>query len=121
MDNHLRGKLGEDNAVAFLQRQGYEVLDRNFRCRLGEIDIIARKENFIVFVEVKLRKSFRYGTAREYVTLSKQRKIILAAEFWLAGHPTRLQPRFDVVELYAPEGADRPARIEHIPDAFRLN
>ena len=113
------GVWWEDRAVRYLRLRGYRVLERNFRCRQGEIDIIARKGGFIVFVEVKLRKNADHGEAREFVTYAKQRRVICAAEYWLVKNNCELQPRFDVMEIYAPEGTGtlRPT-IRHLENAF---
>ena len=71
-------------------------------------------------MEVKLRKSSSYGEAREFVTASKQQKLKMTASFFLAGRPWAqdLQPRFDVLEIYAPQGPEGPTRCEHLTDAF---
>lgn len=120
-DARLLGAFGEDAACAYLKRRGYRIIGRNFRCRLGEVDVIARKGRFIVFAEVKLRKSAAFGEAREFVTAAKQRRVILAAELWLARNQTGLQPRFDVIEVYAPEGiATKHPEIHHVEDAYQL-
>ena len=74
-----RGDWGEDRAVHYLRLHGYKILGRNFRCRQGEIDIIAKKGEFVAFVEVKQRKNADFGQAREFVTVSKQRRVIAAA------------------------------------------
>ena len=115
------GAWGETVAGAYLRRRGYRLLARNFRCRGGEIDIVARKGRYVAFVEVKLRRSGDFAEAREFVTAKKQARVINAAQLWLLKNPTELQPRFDVIEVYAPEGADteRP-KINHIKDAFEL-
>lgn len=117
----LLGAWGEDAASDYLKKHGYAVIGRNFACRLGEIDIIAEKGAYVVFVEVKLRKDDRFAAAAEFVTAAKQRRIISAAELWLSRNPTKRQPRFDVIEVYAPEGwhTKNPV-INHIEDAFRL-
>ena len=118
------GRLGEDTACTFLTGKGYRIITRNFRCRVGEIDIIAAKGEYVVFVEVKLRKSDTYVSAAEYVTRSKQRKIKLAAGYWLNYAEDRLglaaepQPRFDVIEIYAPDGAEGLLTVNHIENAF---
>ena len=91
-----------------LRREGWTIAATNFRCRMGELDIVAQNEWYLVFVEVKLRRDGRYGAACEAVTPSKQRKLRLAAQFYLLGHPTGLQPRFDVAEVYAPQGVRTP-------------
>lgn len=114
------GKFGEDKAAAFLRRKGYLIVERNFSCRFGEIDIIARKGNFIVFAEVKLRKNAEFAVAREFVTYSKQRRIISSASLWLSIKQCELQPRFDVIEIYAPDGdKSRKLEINHLKDAFQ--
>lgn len=120
MDAEGLGAWGEAKAAGFLRRRGYEIIERNFSCRAGEIDIIARKKDFIVFVEVKTRKSDDYVSAREYVTRQKQRRILDTAALWLSRRDgEELQPRFDVIEVYAPKGKNSLLpRIEHIEDAF---
>ena len=117
----LLGDFGEDAACSFLKRKRYRIECRNFSCRIGEIDIIARKGAFIVFAEVKLRRNADFGEAKEFVTPRKQRRVIAAAEYWLMKHPTELQPRFDVIEVYAPEGLRTiHPEIHHIEDAYQL-
>ena len=83
-EKRTAGSYGEDVAAAFLTRKGYTVLQRNFSCRLGEIDIIASDAAYLLFVEVKLRKDAEHGLAREFVTRSKQKKIILTAKYYLS-------------------------------------
>jgi len=117
-DKNTLGRFGEEKAAERLASIGYKILARNFRCRLGELDLVAQQGRFIVFVEVKLRKNTAYGTAAEFVTASKQRKVFLAAQFYLQKHPTSLQPRFDVIEVYAPQGTEGEIRINHIENAF---
>lgn len=114
------GQWGEKKAAEMLERKGYRIVARNYRCRLGEIDIIARKESILAFVEVKLRKNSASVEAREYVTISKQKKIRLTAENYLALREwaQRLQPRFDVVEVYAPMGVEGDCRLNHLENAF---
>lgn len=113
------GQWGEDRAAEWLQARGWRITARNFRCRMGEIDLIAENGRYLAFVEVKLRKDGSYGAACEAVTPAKQRKLRLTAEFYLLGHPTALQPRFDVAEVYAPRGArtEQPD-IYYIENAF---
>ena len=115
----LLGQWGEEQVAEKLRREGWSITVRNFRCRIGEIDIIAENGKYLAFVEDKLRKDGRYGAACEAVTLSKQRKLRTTAEYYLMYHPTRLQPRFDVAEVYAPQGVrtDRPD-IYYIESAF---
>lgn len=100
----IKGSYGERLVAEALERNHWTVLERNFRCRFGEIDLIAKGKEYIVFVEVKLRRTARFAAAREFVTREKQRKLRATAEWYLAEHPTDLQPRFDVAEVYAPDG-----------------
>lgn len=113
------GRWGEDRMAEWLQERGWRIAARNFRCRMGEIDLIAENGRYLAFVEVKLRKDGRYGAACEAVTLSKQRRLRAAAEYYLISHPTALQPRFDVAEVYAPQGVrtEKPD-IYYIENAF---
>lgn len=120
MDRKSLGAWGEQQAARYLCLRGYRILERNYSCRSGEIDIVAKKGNFIVFVEVKLRKNSKFAEAREFVTYAKQRRILSAAGLYLASHDWDLQPRFDVIEIYAPAGeSSRKVRINHIIDAFQ--
>ncbi len=113
-----RGRTGEDIAFEFLLSNGHTAVTRNFRSRIGEIDIVTTYEGFVVFTEVKLRKNLSFAEASEFVDYNKVYKIRRTAEFWLIQNPTTLQPRFDVIEIYAdPRGNDSP-RINHIIGAF---
>lgn len=113
----MTGAWGEHIAREHLERQGYRTVETNFRTRFGEIDIIAAHGQYIVFVEVKTRKSDRFAAAREFVTPQKQQRLRAAAAEWLQQHPTDQQPRFDVVEVYGGEGAAAP-RVNHLENAF---
>ena len=120
-DRKERGDWGEDHAVRYLRLRGYRIVERNFRCRQGEIDIIAKKGEFIAFVEVKQRKNADFGQAREFVTYAKQQRVIAAAELWLLKTRCELQPRFDVIEIYAPDGVKTVfPEIHHLENAFTL-
>lgn len=113
------GLWGEQQAAAFLEQKGYQILRNRFRCREGEIDLVAAGHGFLCFVEVKLRKDTSMGEAREYVTRAKQRKVRTAALGYLAQYPSYLQPRFDVVEVYAPQGMKtQDPMIRHWENAF---
>ena len=119
MPNTGSGRLGEQLTAEYLEEKGYEIVERNFKCRFGEIDIIARNREYLTFVEVKLRKSDAFGEAREFVDARKQERIRATAALWLETHETALQPRFDVVEVYAPDGMHTKApEIRLIEDAF---
>ena len=116
-DSRERGILGEGIASDFLKSCGYTFLESNFRSYLGEIDLIVRDEKHIVFVEVKLRKNADFAHALEYVGKEKQRKIIATASFWLSSNKSKLQPRFDVIEVYL-TGQEKAPVINHIKNAF---
>ncbi len=118
-DTKLLGRFGEAAAADYLRKKGYALLGLNYRTRLGEIDLIASRGRYVVFAEVKLRKNSAFASAREFVTPAKQRRIIAAAQEWLQRNPSQLQPRFDVIEVYASDGAAtaRP-EIRHWENAF---
>ena len=113
------GQWGEALVAEDLGRKGWRIAARNFRCRFGELDIVAENGRYLAFVEVKLRKNDRFGSACEAVTPAKQRRLRAAAELYLMGRPTGLQPRFDVAEVYAPLGVrtEKPD-IYYIENAF---
>ena len=118
-ESNQLGVWGESLAAGYLREHGYEVLEANFRSRFGEIDLIARKGGYVAFVEVKLRRSDRYGRAAEQVDGRKQQRLMLAARSYLALHPQECPMRFDVVEVYAPQGRmDRRPQIIHWKAAF---
>lgn len=102
----LLGRWGEAQVAEYLHKKGYRLIASGYRCRMGEIDLIARKGPYLAFVEVKLRRDAKFATAREQVTAAKQRKILVTAEHFLAQHPEmgEYRCRFDVAEVYAPEG-----------------
>ncbi len=117
--NNLTGAWGEALAAAYLRKNGYKILAMGYQCRFGEIDIIAQRKGFLVFAEVKLRKNDAFAQAREYVNFAKQNRIRTTASIYLAENPTQLQPRFDVIEVYAPQGmqTSKP-EICHLEGAF---
>ena len=108
MSTRLLGSFGEALCAEKLRKKGYRILGMNYRTRLGEIDVIAADRRFVVFVEVKLRQDDSFAKAREFVTRAKQARIIAVAQEWLQQNPTNLQPRFDVAEIYAPQGTQTP-------------
>ena len=119
MDPRKRGKWGEGIAVEFLKNKGYTIAATGFRSRFGEIDIIAKSKECLIFAEVKTRKNSNFAHAREFVSKDKQRKLISTANFWLMKRPTKLQPRFDVIEVYAIHGEQTESpEINHIENAF---
>ena len=118
--NNLVGAWGESVAAEYLRRKHFLILASGYRSRFGEIDLIAADRTYLVFVEVKLRKNDRFAAAMEYVDWRKQDRIRTTARMYLAENPTDLQPRFDVVEIYAPEGTQtRHPVIHHLEDAFQ--
>lgn len=120
MEQQTLGQFGEEQAARYLRRRFYTILERNYRCRFGEIDLIAADRSCLVFAEVKLRRSDAFARAAEFVDRRKQNRLRLAAELWLSQHETELQPRFDVIEIYAPAGADtKKPVINHLEDAFQ--
>ena len=116
----LTGAWGEATAAEFLRKKHYKLVAAGYRSRFGEIDLIMQDRKFLVFVEVKLRKKADFAAAREYVDRNKQDRLRITASMYLSQNPTTLQPRFDVVEIYAPEGplTAKPV-IEHMEDAFQ--
>ena len=117
--NNDLGLWGERQAARFLIRKGLRLLEHSYRCRRGEIDLIMEDGDELAFVEVKLRRSDRYGAPAEYVTAVKRERLRAAASHYLQSHKTEKQPRFDVVEVYAPKGMDTdPIPVRHIPNAF---
>lgn len=117
--NNLNGAWGEALAAEFLRKKKYTLVAAGYRSRFGEIDLIAENKQYLVFVEVKLRKSADFAAAREYVNRRKQDKIRVTASIYLSQHPTKLQPRFDVVEIYCPQGRSTPdPQITHLEGAF---
>lgn len=100
-ERHEIGKIGENIATKYLEQIGYEILQRNFECKLGEIDIIAKDKEEIVFVEVKTRANMLYGKPKEAVDTIKQKHIYKSAEFYIyIKHLENLPVRIDVIEVY---------------------
>jgi len=114
------GRLGEAAAADALERDGLRVVARRFRLRTGEIDLVAERDDLVVFVEVKTRRSSRYGAPAEAVTrLKRERMARVALAFLSRTGRLERRVRFDVVEVYADDGGLR--RLRHIRDAFRLD
>lgn len=114
-----RGAAAERLAGAWLRRRGLRPLDLNYRCRVGEIDLVMRDGNTLVFIEVRYRRRDRFGSAAESVNRVKQHRIIRAASRYLQQHPRWANEvcRFDVVSL---SGDECDPEIEWIRDAFEL-
>jgi putative endonuclease len=120
-DNKGVGNLGEEVAAAFLEKRRYRILERNFRCKGGEVDIIARdpEDKSLVFIEVKARKDLSYGVPQLAVNPFKQRQISKAALTWLSKNRLHDQnARFDVIAILLAD--DGLHKIEHIVNAFEL-
>ena len=115
----ILGKTGEDLAVRYLRKNGYTILETNYRNSLGEIDIIAKEQDTIVFVEVKTRKNNRFAHPKEAVTSRKQKTISRVAQAWLKQRKKKdAKARFDVVAVLADQ--NKP-EIELIKHAFTLD
>ncbi|MDY3118041.1 MAG: YraN family protein [Peptoniphilus sp.] len=112
------GGAGEAIAAKFLEKQGHEILERNFRFRRGEIDIISFKKGLVIFTEVKTRTNVAYGDPKDAVDIYKRRQIYLTAEHYLSNRPCFYRAaRFDVIEVFL---TDAPM-IHHIKNAFDGN
>ena len=115
-ERHETGKIGEDIATKYLQQSGYEIIKRNFECKIGEIDIIAKDKDEIVFVEVKTRASTLYGLPKEAVDQTKKKHIYRSAEFYIyIKHLENKPVRIDVIEVYKKRGK---FKVYHIKNAI---
>lgn len=110
------GKAGESHVAKLLEKRGYQIVKRNFSCRFGEIDIIARNGQYLVFVEVKTREKDGMTAPFEAITPEKQKRIIRTAGLYLVEHPTALQPRFDAAAVYTQKG--KIVGEEYLENAF---
>lgn len=107
-------------AAEYLRKKRYKILATGFRSRYGEIDLIVSNKQFLVFVEVKLRRTNLFADAREFVDFRKQNRLRTTASIYLSQYPSDLQPRFDVIEIYAPDGTStKNPVINHLEDAFQ--
>lgn len=114
MNNKEKGEIGEKIASKYLLSKGAEILENNYRIKSGEVDIIAKLDNELIFVEVKSRSSIRYGYPSESVNYNKIKKITNTAKYYILKNNLYNVPiRFDVVEIYFSEH-----RINHIVNAF---
>lgn len=112
----MNGKLSETAAAVYLFLNGYKILDRNFHSRFGEIDIVAKKKNTLVFVEVKARGENSLAQPSYAVDVRKQRKIIKTAQYYICNrNPIEADIRFDVVEIFKKSGT---VKLNHIINAF---
>ena len=114
------GKWGEQVAERHLLEKDYRIVQCNWHYGHRDIDIIAAKGDMLVFVEVKTRKSADFAMAREHVDFRKQERLKKTAALYLSQNPSNLQPRFDVIEIYAPQGhTTLDPKITHLEDAFQ--
>ncbi len=111
------GTLGENSVVKHLKKHKYKIVDRNYTSRFGEIDIIAKNKEFLLFVEVKTRKENSLVSGASAVDVAKQQKITLTAQDYLIKNETDLQPRFDVAEVIYAQNNKNP-KINYIENAF---
>ena len=109
------GKQGETEATRYLQDKGYEIMARNFRYQHAEIDLVAKKGKLMVFVEVKTRSNLSFGNPEEFVSYSKAKLVMKAAEHYIFVHNWHYDVRFDIVAVTV---AGNELRIKHIEDAF---
>ena len=117
----VNGKKGELIASKFLLQKGYEIEALNYRSRYGEIDIIASKDEYIVFVEVKTRSHNMMSFPYEAVTKSKQRKILMTANRYLSATECEKQPRYDIIEVYLSDDTRvKKHKVRQIESAFEL-
>lgn len=118
-NTRLLGRWGEAQVADYLRTHGCRILASGYHCRFGEIDLIACDDKYIIFTEVKLRKDDHFAPGRVFVDARKQRRIRTTAEAYLSMQPTELQVRFDVAEIYAPQGtATKTPHIVYIENAF---
>ena len=112
-----RGHTAEICATTFLEKKGFSLIEKNFYCRLGEIDLIMKDNTFLVFIEVRLRNNPNYGSALATITPRKQKKIIRSAQYYLQTHPQyqKLPCRFDVIGINAQQ------QLTWIPAAFEAS
>lgn len=114
-DHNDLGKLGEELAIAFLQKNGYEILETNWTFQKAEIDIIAQKENILAIVEVKTRSSIEFGLPQDFVKPKKIQLLVKAVNEYVVSKDLDLEVRFDIIAISKEEN---DFNIEHIEDAF---
>jgi len=116
-EKQIRGDWGEEKACQFLQQEGYRILCRQYRCKRGEIDIIAIRGDVLAFVEVKTRSSTAFGLPCQAVDRKKQHRLRLAGEFYMLCNPwtKKLQPHWDIIEILH---LDKGDYIRHLENAF---
>ncbi|ADO71854.1 YraN family protein [Stigmatella aurantiaca] len=116
VDRRGYGNEAEAMAARFLEQRGYRIRARNFRCRYGELDVVAEHGETVCFVEVRMRSSAVWGDPSHTVSVAKQRRVVKAALHYLFAHELRdRMMRFDVISVV---GHGEQAHVEHLPDAF---
>lgn len=119
MNSRDLGLFGEAETAAYLRRRGYAVLAHGYRCRFGEIDLVAEKDGVLCFVEVKLRSGLAYGLPRESVDARKRERLRRTAAWYLSERELDAPARFDVAEVYVEQkDAPRVTRLHYIENAF---
>ncbi len=113
-ENKKLGREGEKQAVKYLKKNGYKILEKNYRTRFGEVDVIARKGEVVAFIEVKTRLTDIFGSPSQAVTRERQFKYVQAAKFYFAGREIDCVVRFDVIEIFR-------GNLNHIESAFENN
>jgi putative endonuclease len=110
------GKLGEKLAVKYLKGEDYQIIEQNYRCRFGEIDVIAYKDNYLIFVEVKTKQNENFGSPQEEVDFHKQRKLEQLALYYISQHSEwKVDFRFDVIGILYKE---EDHQLSHLKNAF---
>lgn len=115
MNNREKGLLGENMASEFLSKKGYRIIDRNYRTKIGEIDIVAKKDNILVFVEVKTRANTNYGFPYEAVNRKKLNRIVRTSFIYMKENKyVGYQMRYDIIEVFL----SNSIKINHIENVF---
>lgn len=109
------GKKGEDLAVEFLLKKGYEIVTRNFVYQKAEVDIIARKENILAIVEVKTRSTPDFGNPQEFLKGRQIQRLVKAVDYFVTDHNLDVEVRFDIIAIIKNQSG---TRLEHLEDAF---
>ncbi len=116
MNKRIKGKQFETYATDYLVKKGYKILDRNFNCSFGEIDIIAKKDSIICFIEVKARSKKDFGSALEAITYSKQKRMIKVAQYYcIKNNLSEIPIRFEAIGI---DLSSTPPMVEHIENIF---
>lgn len=113
-----QGQAGEASACRYLERHGLVLIERNYRCRMGELDLIMRDNEYLVFVEVRIRSNPNYGNPAETVTRRKQTRLIRAAAYYLQRQRLNLPCRFDIVAISSEANGEQ--RLQWIKNAFQV-